>query len=306
MAVTMRRYAGAADLRAMQSLTQREWSPDSPHHVGDLAWGRFMFTPDQVDWPIALWEADGRVVAWGWALLPDDLRLQIDPAHPELLDEVLTWFDKVAAGGPCEINPLATQRGVHAALVRYGYQRQEGAPYFAYHSRSLTGLPEAVTPGGFTARSLGDAGESESDGDLERRVAVHRAAWNSTRVTADSYRAVMGAWPYRAELDWVVEAPDGRFAANCLVWYDDVHRVGLVEPVGTHPDFRRRGLSRAVCLAALHAVRRAGATVAVVYPRGDAGYPVPQHLYRSLGFRPYDRTRAYIKAGRRRGAPLPA
>lgn len=260
MAVTMRRYAGAADLWAMQGLTQREWSPASPHHVGDLAWGRFMFTPDQVDWPIALWEADGRVVAWGWALLPDDLRLQIDPAHPD----------------------------------------------FAYHSRSLTGLPEAVTPDGFTTRSLRGSGESDSDGDLDRRVAVHRAAWNSTRVTPDSYRAVMSAWPYRPELDWIVQAPDGRFAANCLVWYDDMHRVGLVEPVGTHPDFRRRGLSRAVCLAALHAVRRAGATVAVVYPRGDAGYPVPQRLYRSLGFRPYDRTRAYIKAGRRLNAPLPA
>jgi len=63
MSATMRRYAGPADLRAMQDLTQRLWSRRSTHHVGDLAWGRFMFPPETADWPIALWERDGQVVA---------------------------------------------------------------------------------------------------------------------------------------------------------------------------------------------------------------------------------------------------
>lgn len=291
MTATMRRYAGAADLRAMQELTQSVWSSASPHHVGDLAWGRFMFTPDQVDWPIALWEDQGRVVAWAWAHLPDDLRLQVDPAYPHLLDEGLAWFDKLAGDGPRELNPLDAQEDVHAALLRNGYQRQEDVPYFTYHSRSLTDLPEPVLPDGLTARAV------RGEEDLDQRVAVHQAAWNSTRVTPESYRAVMAAWPYRPELDWVVEAADGRFVANCLIWYDDANRVGLIEPVGTHPDFRRLGLSRAVCLAALHALRRAGASTAVVYPRGDAGYPIPQRLYRSIGFSSYDRTHSYTKPG---------
>ncbi|MCC5576157.1 GNAT family N-acetyltransferase [Microtetraspora sp. AC03309] len=287
----MRRYADVGDLRAMQRLTQRVWSVASPHHVGDLAWGRLMYTLDRADWPIALWEAGGRVVAWGWAHLPDDLRLQVDPAFPELVEEILAWFDESAAGGPREINVLDAQRELHDALVRHGYRPRDDAPYFRYHSRPLTDLPEPVLPDGFTARAV------RGDHDVDRRVAVHQAAWSSTGVTTESYRAIMDAWPYRPELDWIVEAPDGRFAANCLIWYDDAHRVGLIEPVGTDPAHRRRGLSRAVCLAALHALRRAGATSSIVCPRGDEDYPVPQALYRGLGFHPYARTHTYVKLG---------
>jgi hypothetical protein len=52
--------------------------------------------------------------------------------------------------------------------------------------------------------------------DPARRVAVHRAAWHPSRVTVDSYRNVMAAWPYRATLDWVIEAPDGRVGRGAL------------------------------------------------------------------------------------------
>ncbi len=284
-----RRYTGPADLRAMQDLTQRIWSEAQPHHVGDLAWGRSMCTTGAADWPIALWEDGGRVVAWAWANLPDDLRFQVAPEHPELVAEVLGWFDELAAGGPRELNPLEAQTDLVAEIVAHGYRAQDGAPFFAHHARNLADLPEPTLPEGYTARAV------RGPADLARRVASHRAAWESTRVTAVSYRAVMAAWPYRVDLDWIVEAPDGTFAANCLIWLDPVLGVGMFEPVGTVPDHRRRGLSRAVCLAALHALRAAGGTRAIVCPRGDAAYPIPQALYRGIGFQPYARTRTYLK-----------
>ncbi|SDD11394.1 Ribosomal protein S18 acetylase RimI [Actinokineospora iranica] len=271
----------------MQDLTQRVWSATSPHHVGDLAWGRSH--TESADWPIAMWEADGRVGAWAWANLPDDLRLQVDPAHPHLVGEALAWFDDLAEGGLREINPLDTQTDLVETLLAHGYRPRDDAPFFAYHRHDLTALPDPVLPAGFTARPV------RGEADLAQRVAVHQAAWNSTRVTPESYRAVMTTWPYRADLDWVIESPDGDFAANCLIWLDPANRVGLIEPVGTAPAHRRRGLSRAVCLAALHALKAAGATQAIVYPRGDAAYPVPRVLYRGLGFRPYARTRTYAK-----------
>ncbi|MFF3767671.1 GNAT family N-acetyltransferase [Streptomyces sp. NPDC001922] len=325
MTPAVRQYAGAPDLRVLQELTQRVWSPTTAHHIGDLAWGRLLAGRAAADWPLAVWEADGRTVAWAWAHFPDDLRLQVDPEHPELFDPVLSWFGTIADGRPCEIDALDTEPELRAALLRHGYRQQRDRPYFTTHLRPLTGpqsagqsptgsspavtppaepaptdpssadsLPAPVLPDGFTVRAL------RGLPDLDRRVAVQRAAWNSTRVTADSYREVMAAWPYRPDLDWVVEAPDGRFVANCLIWYDDVHRAGLIEPVGTHPEFRRRGLARAVCLAALHALRAMGGTQAVVRPRGDADYPVPQTLYRNIGFRPGARTHTYRRPGTRR------
>ncbi len=77
-----------------------------------------------------------------------------------------------------------------------------------------------------------------------------------------------------------------------------MNRVGLVEPVGTDPEYRRRGLARAACRAGLAALRAAGAQFALVCPRGDAGYPVPGRLYRQLGFRPVGRTVTYRHIGR--------
>ena len=127
--------------------------------------------------------------------------------------------------------------------------------------------------------------------DLVRRVAVHQAAWPGTRVTEQSYRAVMAAWPYRPDLDLVAVAPDGSFAASCLSWLDEANGVGLIEPVGTDARFRRLGLARAVCLAALRALRAVGAREAVVYPViGGSAHPGALALYRAMGFAGYARS----------------
>ena len=109
-------------------------------------------------------------------------------------------------------------------------------------------------------------------------------------MTVESYGNTMNAWPYRADLDCIAVAPDGRVAAFCLAWLDDENRVGELEPVGTHADFRRLGLASAVCAFALRRLAEEGAARAVVYARGDAAYPAPKALYESLGFAQHART----------------
>ena len=271
----------------MQELIRRTWTPASCWHIGDLAWERFSSVGREPEWPTALWESGGEVLAWGWASLPGELMLTVDPAHPELVTEVLTWFEDVATAAEVTVTAVDGEKHVIAALEERGYARQDGPPYSSFHARALDDLPAPVLPDGFVARCV-------REGDLARRVDVHREVWAPSRMTEESYRNVMGAWPYRADLDWVVEAPDGRFAAQCLIWLDEQNAVGELEPVGTLSEFRRLGLGRAVCLAALHALRLAGARQAVVYP--VIGHPksvgaLP--LYRDLGFSPYARSFTY-------------
>jgi hypothetical protein len=124
----------------------------------------------------------------------------------------------------------------YEALLAAGFRPTERDAFASMALDLRSGLPEPVLPPGFQARHVVGAA------DLGRRVAVHRAAFSPSRVTEASYANVMAAWPYRPELDWVVEAPDGRFAAFCLVWLDERNGTGELEPVGTHPAFRRRGL----------------------------------------------------------------
>jgi ribosomal protein S18 acetylase RimI-like enzyme len=261
----------------MQRLAQRIWSLSSHCHIGDLAWQRNQHTGREPDWPTALWEDGGEVVAWGWAELPGTLDLLVDPARPELAGEVLAWFADVAAPGTVTV--LDAETHVIAALQERGYTPRD-SDHYRYLVRTLNELPPPTLPDGFRARPV-------QAGDLAARVAVHRAAWHPSRVTEDSYQNVMASWPYRPGLDWVIEAPDGRFAASCLVWLDGHNGVGELEPVGTDPEFRRLGLAHAVCLAAMHALRDAGAGRAVVYPV----HAVP--LYAGLGFTQYARTHTY-------------
>ncbi len=53
------------------------------------------------------------------------------------------------------------------------------------------------------------------------RVDAHRSAFHPSRVTVESYGAVVSTPPYRADLDVVALAPDGTVAAYALAWLDE-------------------------------------------------------------------------------------
>lgn len=286
----IRDYAGPADVRAMQALAQQAYGPTSRWHIGELAYGRFQHRGREADWPTRLWESsDGRTLAWGWVELPDHLSVQVHPQHPELARQVLSWFAEVTPPGVARhVTVLETETALIDAVTGAGY-RPAGPqqPYFERLDRALTAVPPPRLPAGYTLRPL------SGPGDAAARAAVHARAFTGSRVTADSYRTVMAAWPYRPDLDWVVQAPDRRLVAYATAWFDERHRAALFEPVGTDPQHRRRGLARAACLAAMHAVAELGATQVSVVARGDAGYPAPGRLYRSLGFAAGPRTRTF-------------
>jgi GNAT superfamily N-acetyltransferase len=82
----------------------------------------------------------------------------------------------------------------------------------------------------------------------------------------------------------VAIAPDGAVASFCTVWFDDVTRTGVFEPVATVPAHQRRGLGRAVMSEGLRRLRRMGATRAYV-----GSYSVEAGgLYAAMGFTDYD------------------
>ena len=108
----------------------------------------------------------------------------------------------------------------------------------------------------------------------------------------ESSRSSRTVWPYRADLDCVAGDPDGSLVAYCLAWLDDANRVGELEPVGTHPDYRRRGLASAVCLFALKRLKEEGATLGIVY--SIAGSEATA-LYESIGLRQHTRSLQLLK-----------
>lgn len=291
--LTSRPYVDVGDLRLMQALVRESWrreKPYVPQHVGDLDW--WMYQHEGLDGPgrTRLWFEGDDLVGWAWLEPPAGLDFLIHPDHRSgaLLAEMLDWLEeraRAAASTRTAVSELSVYALEHdtatvAALERRGYRATEQCD--VHTSRSLAGdLPEVVLPDGFAVRHV------RGEDDLARRVAVHRAAFAPSKVTEESYRNVMRSGTYRPDLDMVVVAPDGAFASYCLCWYDAANGVGEFEPVGTHPDYQRRGLARAVSAAALHHLRELGADTAIVYYSWEgAGL-----LYESLGFREITRLR---------------
>ncbi|MEI6171148.1 MAG: GNAT family N-acetyltransferase [bacterium] len=86
---------------------------------------------------------------------------------------------------------------------------------------------------------------------------------------------------YRRDLDLVVEAPSGEIAAFACLWYDDVTRAVCYEPVGTMPEYQRRGLAKAVIAEGMRRAKEMGALIATVGGGGESNPPA-EPLYASM------------------------
>ncbi|MGW5719961.1 GNAT family N-acetyltransferase [Amycolatopsis sp. NPDC003865] len=304
----------AADVELMQGLAQRVTAlrPDlvnSDASYGELAWnwGRG-HAADGAHWRRRLWFSGGALVAWGWAQLPRRVRRsdgsvrdvtgaylahQVHPAHAELADEVIAWFDATAGDVERTVLPGAADEFALARWTAHGYRTDPAAAgdtgtWTQLTERDLTDLEEPVLPGGFRFRTAAEAGPAAA-------VRAHVDAWAPTTYTAQSYEGVRRAPGYRDDLHVLVEAPDGTMAASAILWLDEPNKTAEFEPVGTHPGYRRLGLARAMLLHGLRRARDAGATHATVACLGAPGHPAARELYHGVGFRELSRDVPLVK-----------
>jgi mycothiol synthase len=300
VSATSRPYADEADYAQMRRLLIDIVALGGDAHyctVGDLDWWRFTSgdNPDSAQ-QAQLWFAPGGAligIAWPSGTQVD---LMVHPDNRAVEAEMLAWAEaRRRETGADEAGPLTFTAWSYdgdapriALLRAQGYERTETV--LRYRRRSLDGaLPEPPLPPGYTIRNM--AGED----DLERRVAVHRAAFAPSKMTTAKHRAVMASLTYRPELDLFTVAPDSSFASYCIVWFDAANRIGVFEPVGTHPDHQRRGLGKVVLAEGFRRLRALGAEKAFVASTGDTN-PASNALYESVGFRLVDEFHAWKKA----------
>ncbi len=289
-ALTSREYAGADDLGSLHAVVRAVWKRDKPHalpHLGDVTWALYQHEPE-LAWPkrTQIFERDGEPVAFGILWLPQTLQSAVHPEHRDdaVYDALLEWFADAAGDEPdggLDAQLLESDSAFRAALERHSYEPLASEEWFEHRVRSLEQPIEAARlPEGYVVRSV------DGEHDLERRVDVHRAAWEPSKFTLPAYRVLRTLPPYRDELDLVVEASDGSLAAYALAWLDEENGVGELEPVGTHPEHQRLGLGKAVCLEACRRLREAGADTAIVYSLNGSH---ASRLYAAAGFEPIDR-----------------
>lgn len=289
-------WSGPEDERRLKAAVTAAWAADPARmftHVGDITWGLYQNTVFDPRTAIRLWEdAAGATLGFVWADSAFAFVPHPQPAHAgddALLEAMLDWCDATAAAWyaahPAEKQPVwlriaERDRRCQELARRRGYVQEED---WTFVMRQILAQAPAAPPlpAGWAVRAVG--GEEE----WPARVELHRAVWHPSRVTLDAYRRLRAAAGYRPELDLVAVAPDGTLAAYCICWLDEANRVGEFEPVGTHPDWRRRGLGTAVMAEGLRRLRGLGAEQAIVCAQSDN--PASVALYRSAGFAPATR-----------------
>ena len=231
---------------------------------------------------IGIWEdaASGIVgVAHGESDSPDGAHFEIAPEFSSLYPEMIEYAQEHLSAHQNGERRLCLhiQEG-NAPLVRaaeqMGYARQpQGRCCITEHA--MKNMPAINLPASFTIRSMAECN------DIERRRRGLGLSFNHVDPkewpSAQAYDELQKAPDYRPDLDLYVVAPDGEFIASCIVWHDRWNQVCMLEPVGTHPDYRRRGFAREVIYEGLRRAARLGATRAFV----GADFPV----YLSIGFR---------------------
>lgn len=189
-----------------------------------------------------------------------EIFVQRHPKHVELLEEMLL-FGETHYVNP-EMNRVFTwaygdDADLIAVLKARGFERKEES--VQHHLEYTFGeLPSLELPEGFRLLSIAE------ENDIERRREIFGRGFNHEDPkewpSAFSYRELQKAPDYRKEHDLFIVAPDSTYATCCIVWYDEVNRVGHLEPLGTHPDYRRMGLATQIQFEGMRRLQALGAT----------------------------------------------
>jgi len=221
---------------------------------------------------------------------------QVHPDRPQLLTEILDWYDEVAGEVDRLLTVQAADVPARASVAAHGYafDAQTGSDngfWVQFNVRELADVPEPVLPKGFRFLTAEDVSVADA-------VKAHRDAWYPSSFTEAAFERVRRTWPYRADLHVLIQAPDGTLAATAIVWLDDATRTAEFEPVGTHRDFRRRRLGTALQLYGMQLARAAGANRMLVACLGAPAHPAARNMYYGVGFRELTRDLPQIKVAR--------
>ncbi len=298
--IKIRGYEGRRDLGPLLEFASRSFADRLPlnacWHPGDLAWE---LMPDY-DRPhrVRMWQSGSRVEAVTMFPSENKLWLEILPDAEDLLPEIVERAERsVLRAHRQNLSVRAFEGDARriVALEALGYVagEPEGVSFRFDLAKPLADFP---VPKGFRVRDSVDI-------DPAARAKAHRDAWDDlseiglpdarSQFSEDGYRGLMTAPNYDPRLDMLVEAEDGTLVANALCWADDSSGVGVFEPVGTHAQYRKRGLAKLAMREALRRIQERGLKTGRV---GTTHFNRPAiGAYSGAGFELFDRARWWTK-----------
>jgi mycothiol synthase len=306
MSLKHRPYNGFQDFIIMTSvLTVGRKTTQQPYyvHTGDLSWWLFYSDHDELYWRdhIVLWELDNSPCGWSlidpdWASFDVFLLPKMRGTKEEIF--ILDWtINKITevvrnAEGDTIQTMWVSEHDHHqmTLLTRRNFQQDRSFMWYMEHPLN-TPIPELSLPTDYTVRPI------REESEIYRRAAASHNAFSSNREFKEywsRYQRFTHSPVYNPNFDLVTESPAGQFASFCIIWPDPVNHIGLFEPVGTHKQFQRKGLGRAVVTAGLRALKTCGMNRAMACAEHDNQAALK--LYQDVGFERKHKLLTYIKS----------
>jgi GNAT superfamily N-acetyltransferase len=297
MKTTLRSFEFEKDFeRISRFLVENYYDPSTPRsgHINWLQsrWEYMHFHPliAEVDRSkIGIWEVDGKIVG---------------VAHPE------------HPGSPVYFEMKAGYGGIKAEMLQYceehiretpgnnenhdGVYLMDGDEDFA-NIASEAGYTKSPDTEPMSAVRVEEVAEQEplpegfkliSLADDNNLAKAHRVLWRgfdhegepddnllvgNAFTSGVAERKFMQSAPnFRPDLNIVAVAPGGEWVSYAGLWYEPTNKYCYVEPVATDPEYRLRGLGKAVVTESIRRARLLGAEIAYV------GATLP--IYKSIGF----------------------
>jgi ribosomal protein S18 acetylase RimI-like enzyme len=266
---------------------------DIPHRLFN---GNKFFDPAEV---MTIWEDDDGVAAW--VLTSARFKSFDAQVHPDMRGgdferEVLMYANAQTVaqmrlhnieGENYSVDVYQCDPHRSKLLSELGWELEAQSTYVLTRA-SLEDVDEPVLPEGYKIRAVSGIEEATAV------AGVHLATFPKAGWTPELYQQVMESPGYASERELVVIGPDGTFVAFALTWYDELNKIGYLEPVGTHKDYRQRGLGKAVVLYGMRQMAANGMRYASVahFSNNEAA----QGLYTACGFKTWHKLDDYSKS----------
>jgi GNAT superfamily N-acetyltransferase len=285
MDATQRAYAAPDDYNRVSNLLRDTFRPAGPFGNWEPMRWEYCHHHSYFDAAqqhhMGLWEDEGELVAAVvYEMRLGDAYFQIKQGYEHLQAEMLEWAERhlsVPSGeGRRRLRVFVAEHdpAFEALVAAEGYAKtgEWADPYARLEIPDP--FPQVALPDGYRVKGL----------DEENNLAkINECLWYGFDHEGDPSPHVAGradaqlAPNWRADLNIVAEAPDGSFASYAGLWYDDALKCAFVEPVATHPSYRRMGLGTA---AVMEGVRRCAALGAEFAFVGSS-----QPFYQAMGFK---------------------
>jgi predicted N-acetyltransferase YhbS len=217
-----------------------------------------------------------------------EIFIQRHPDHFDLMVEMLIYGEENFVGGKNKrvyIFVYEDDEELLKIVKMRGYEKREDASsnHLEYE---IKGDYEFNLPKGYSLHTMAESNR------IAERCEIFGRSFNHTEPTewpsVFSYQELQKAPDYHPENDFFITDSNNKMVAQAIVWYDEMNKIGHLEPLGTHPDHRGKKLAQELMNACFARLQKLGAAKMPMTGGFDP-------FYKAIGFKKIRTCYAWVK-----------